>query len=367
MELLHTPTACFKDIKLHLSAAIIDSDSFVVRKVKSNVWRPSFKAYSDKEDLERAMLVLKKAHDGRVAWELPHGTLDANDVDIEAALCRIVRTLTGLDVSRVLGAPIAPGGWHTSNGTWHYEFLYVVLVHEVSSIDMVPYTEVQLSLKHDDRCWVRNKDEVAMLPHKSSSVAVSIMTHAFTFQPKTWHPSMSYLSMTPNDAMMYPNSYAYLIAAAIVRSSPVGPPAILLLQRAQLPSEPAAFELIGGRLFSDKATVEQALRDKVLDQCGLIIKDIHGSIYDKPEVKLSHAVTSPAVKEAGQVRLEYLVTVEADGPIVHSKKYMEWRWIESEQEAETMYGEKILNKTCLRSVTRALEVVRELATDAVHG
>jgi len=115
---------------------------------------------------------------------------------------------------------------------------------------------------------------------------------------------MDYLAMTPDEAMPYAGTFSYLIAAAIIRSSP-GPPAILLLQRCQLRNEPSAFELVGGAIFSDKTTVEHALRDKVTEQCGLVVKDIHGSIYDKPEVKLPRSMTWPVVKEAGQVRLEY--------------------------------------------------------------
>lgn len=168
--------------------------------------------------------------------------------------------------------------------------------------------------------------------------------------------------MTPDDAMPYAGTFSYLIAAAIVRSSP-GPPTILLLHRSQLPQDPASFELVGGAIFSDKDTVEHALRDKVTEQCGLVVKDIHGSIYDKPEVKLPRTMTWPIVKEAGQVRLEYLVTVNADGPIVHPKKYNAWCWVESVEQAEQLRQDDKMTKTCLRSVTRALERAQELVND----
>jgi len=101
----------------------------------------------------------------------------------------------------------------------------------------------------------------------------------------------------------------------------------------------------------------------VTERCGLVVKDIHGSIYDKPEVKLPRTMTWPIVKDAGQVRLEYLVTVNADGPIVHPKKYKAWCWVESVEESEKLKQDGNMTYTCLRSVKKALEMAQEL----VHG
>jgi len=231
----------FSGFNIHISVAILDSADYVVRKVENQAWRPRFRAYSDKQELTRAMLIIKKEKTGR--WELPHGKLTDLDVDINAALERIVLASTGLHVSRVLGSPISPPSWQR-NGRWHYELLYVAVVNEVTSIDTLADFRVQLPYDYIEHRWVRSKDEISMLPDTN----ISIIQHAFAFQPKVRHPTMAYLSMTPDDAMPYAGTFSYLIAAAIIRSSP-GPPAILLLHRSQLPQDPASFELVGGAIF----------------------------------------------------------------------------------------------------------------------
>lgn len=135
--MLSVSAQAFSGCNIHISVAIVDSVDYVIRKVENKAWRPRFKAYSDKEEVVRAMLIIKKEKTGPrqvERWELPHGQLRDFDVNINAALDRIVSASTGLHVNRVLGAPLAPQSWQ-SNGNWHYELLYVVLVNEVTSID----------------------------------------------------------------------------------------------------------------------------------------------------------------------------------------------------------------------------------------
>jgi len=124
MGMLPFSAQAFSGFNIHISVGILDSADYVVRKVENKAWRPRFRAYSDKEELTRAMLIIKKEETGR--WQLPHGKLSDFDFDINTALERIVFASTGLHVSRVLGSPISPQSWQR-NGNWHYELLYVAL------------------------------------------------------------------------------------------------------------------------------------------------------------------------------------------------------------------------------------------------
>jgi len=58
------------------------------------------------------------------------------------------------------------------------------------------------------------------------------------------------------------------------------------------------------------------------------------------------------------------VTVDADGPVVHPKKYNAWCWVEGVEDAEKLRRKDKMTDTCLRSVKRAFEMAQELV-DAV--
>jgi len=172
MNMLSIPAQAFSGFNIHISVAILDSADYVARKVENKAWRPRFRAYSDKEELTRTMLIIKKENTGGrhpERWELPQGELHDFDVNVEAAIARIVFVTTGLHVSHVLGAPVSPERWQR-NGSWHYGLLYVVLVNKITSIDTLAYVQARLSHDYNERCWVRTKDEISMpIPTSTSS------------------------------------------------------------------------------------------------------------------------------------------------------------------------------------------------------
>lgn len=324
----------------------------------------------------RALLVLKRemqASESHSIWEFLKGTVGHTDNDVEHTIRRVVKKKAGLTISQILGS-LCPVIVLDGKASKHrrIQLFFVVTVAEVSAIAIGWSSQVRPAFEYSNHRWLFTKDDIDTLQPVAPKHQ-ALLTAAFVFRVETWQNTFSYLAKAPSE-LAYTDRYRYILSAAVVRpekadaepdASPTAPSdgdvgespsAIFLIQRGPSKYGAGKWELPGGKIDPNAATLEEALRNKILSETGLRVDKIAGWVHLKPTV-----IRPPQDRHdgLGLVVLSYLVTVHEDKEdegVKLDEDYTDWRWVSTAEEALKLP----MSMAGLNSVKAALETANNM-------
>lgn len=301
----------------------------------------------------RAVLVLQNKPTPSAEYgmsELPNGRVETHDLDVEDALRRIINTTTGLHFDQILSS-LTPIQVFDSREDFagQVNLRFVVSVTEITSLDDCANT----SISFQSHRWIYESDtgytEVHLPMKYSQQKLINTAFDTYCFECRD---TMEYLNMASTD-LLFTDRFNYVVCAAVVRiEADTLTPQILLIERGEHKLGAGNWELPGGRIYNDAATIQDRLCGKILSETGLSVSNILVGTRKKPYAFPSRRHFAAGM---GMVNLAYLVKVDDTEVVKLNEDYSDWKWSGTMAEAKKMK----MTFAGLKTVREALDAVAE--------
>lgn len=303
----------------------------------------------------RAVLLLKRLKKPK-QWEMLNGQVQAEGSSVATALKRVVQEACGLTVKNVVGT-FSQLDVLEKKGRTQINLNFIVSVEEATSWSAVNRILVLPSGDYGEHVWLQSLNQLWKV-RRSVPTVQSMVRNVLSFHNKDWHDTATYVDRRPS-SLEYQDEYKYIACAAIGRKKDthdaVERSAILLVRTGiNDQGEALRWELPGCEVDCEETTftVEDVLKQNMLEVTGIPICRITGALREKPIVSTSFKETAPS-----SVLLVYHVEADLSGEVGLPENRGAWRWIGSEEEAFNLQKEGLMSKMGVKLARLALRNV----------